>query len=136
MIDAGFASTGSLPVSGLSPAGSAGKATGMAGRVLRQLNWGTAVISTFMHTPAKTLYILLADLHDTSPNTSRFVKRMEFLLESGVKAVGSRLRPLTIGHGSPREPYITTLATAKSAVGIGVRRCQVIAIGRSPRCSA
>jgi VWA domain containing CoxE-like protein len=41
----------------------------------------------FMHTPAKTLYILLADLHDTSPNESRFVKKMEFLLESGVKAV-------------------------------------------------
>jgi hypothetical protein len=40
-----------------------------------------------MHTPAKTLYILLADLYDTSPNESRFVKKMEFLLESGVKAV-------------------------------------------------
>src|SRR4029077_2773756 len=42
----------------------------------------------FMHTPARTLYILLADLYDTSPNESRFVKKMEFLLESGVKAVG------------------------------------------------
>lgn len=32
--------------------------------------------------------------------------------------------------GPPGRPYITTLATAKSAVGIGVRRCQAIAIGR------
>ncbi len=48
----------------------------------------TCYCERFMHTPAKTLYVLLADLHDTSPNTSRFVKKMEFLLESGVKAVG------------------------------------------------
>lgn len=48
----------------------------------------TCYCERFMHTPAKTLYILLADLHDTSPNESRFVKRMEFLLESGVKAIG------------------------------------------------
>jgi hypothetical protein len=47
----------------------------------------TCYCERFMHTPAKTLYILLADLYDTSPNESRFVKRMEFLLESGVKAV-------------------------------------------------
>ena len=48
----------------------------------------TSYCERFMHTPAKTLYILLADLYDTSPNENRFVKRMEFLLESGVKAVG------------------------------------------------
>ena len=48
----------------------------------------TCYCERFMHTPAKTLYVLLADLHDTSPNTSRFVKKMEFLLESGVKAIG------------------------------------------------
>lgn len=48
----------------------------------------TCYCERFMHTPAKTLYILLADLHDTSPNTKRFVKKMEFLLESGVKAIG------------------------------------------------
>ncbi len=48
----------------------------------------TRYCERFMHTPAKTLYILLADLFDTSPNESRFVKKMEFLLESGVKAVG------------------------------------------------
>lgn len=47
----------------------------------------TCFCERFMHTPAKTLYILLADLYDTSPNESRFVKRMEFLLESGLKAV-------------------------------------------------
>jgi hypothetical protein len=47
----------------------------------------TCFCERFMHTPAKTLYILLADLHDTSPNENRFVKRMEFLLESGVKAI-------------------------------------------------
>jgi hypothetical protein len=47
----------------------------------------TSYCERFMHTPAKTLYILIADLHDTSPNESRFVKRMEFLLESGLHAV-------------------------------------------------
>jgi hypothetical protein len=48
----------------------------------------TCYCERFMHTPDKTLYVLLADLHDTSPNTKRFVKKMEFLLESGVKAIG------------------------------------------------
>src|SRR3954451_7695537 len=48
----------------------------------------TSYCERFMHTPAKTLYVLLADLHDTSPNTKRFVKKMEFHLESGVKAIG------------------------------------------------
>src|SRR3954463_1011085 len=48
----------------------------------------TSYCERFMHTPAKTLYVLLADLHDTSPNTKRFVKKMEFLLESGIKAIG------------------------------------------------
>ena len=47
----------------------------------------TSYCERFMHTPAKTLYILIADLHDTSPNESRFLKKMEFLLESGVHAV-------------------------------------------------
>ena len=45
----------------------------------------TSYCERFMHTPAKTLYVLLADLYDTSPNTKRFVKKMEFLLESGVQ---------------------------------------------------
>lgn len=48
----------------------------------------TCYCERFMHTPEKTLYVLLADLHDTSPNTKRFIKKMEFLLESGVKAIG------------------------------------------------
>lgn len=48
----------------------------------------TCYCERFMHTPAKTLYVLLADLHDTSPNTGRFLKKMEFILESGVKAIG------------------------------------------------
>jgi hypothetical protein len=47
----------------------------------------TSYCERFMHTPAKTLYILIADLHDTSPNEKRFVKKMEFLLESGLRAV-------------------------------------------------
>ena len=47
----------------------------------------TSYCEQFMHTPAKTLYILIADLHDTSPNENRFVKKMEFLLESGLRAV-------------------------------------------------
>jgi hypothetical protein len=48
----------------------------------------TSYCERFMHTPAKTLYVLLADLHDTSPNTRRFVKKMEHLIEGGVKAIG------------------------------------------------
>jgi VWA domain containing CoxE-like protein len=47
----------------------------------------TCYCERFMHTPAKTLYILIADLYDTSPNENRFVKKMEFLLESGLRAV-------------------------------------------------
>ena len=47
----------------------------------------TSYCERFMHTPSKTLYILLADLYDTSPNENRFVKKMEYLLESGIKAV-------------------------------------------------
>ena len=41
----------------------------------------------FMHTPSKTLYILIADLYDTSPNEKRFVRKMEHVIESGVRAV-------------------------------------------------
>ena len=47
----------------------------------------TTYCERFMHTPAKTLYIVIGDLYDTSPNPARFVKKMEFLLESGVHAV-------------------------------------------------
>jgi hypothetical protein len=48
----------------------------------------TSYCERFFHTPAKTLYVLLADLWDTSPNTPRFIKKMEHVLESGVKAIG------------------------------------------------
>lgn len=47
----------------------------------------TSYCERFMHTPARTLYILIADLYDTSPNEARFVRRMEAVLESGVRAV-------------------------------------------------
>ncbi len=47
----------------------------------------TCYCERFMHTPARTLYILLADLHDTSPNERRFVQKMETLLAGGLKAV-------------------------------------------------
>jgi len=47
----------------------------------------TSYCERFFHTPAKTLYILLADLYDTSPNEARFVRKMEAVLESGVRAV-------------------------------------------------
>ncbi|MBW3542239.1 MAG: VWA domain-containing protein [Planctomycetes bacterium] len=47
----------------------------------------TSYCERFMHTPAKTLYIVIADLFDTSPNEKRFVRKMEFLLESGLRAV-------------------------------------------------
>jgi hypothetical protein len=47
----------------------------------------TRYCEQFMHTPAKTLYILLADLHDTSPNQPKFEKRIEELIAGGLKAV-------------------------------------------------
>ena len=62
-----------------------------------------------MHTPAKTLYVLLADLYDTSPNTKRFLKKMEFLLESGVKAIGL-LAISDQGQPSYNESLADTLA--------------------------
>src|SRR4051794_39602340 len=70
----------------------------------------TSYCERFMHTPAKTLYVLLADLHDTSPNTKRFVKKMEFLLESGVKAIGL-LAISDQGQPSYNESLANTLAT-------------------------
>lgn len=48
----------------------------------------TCYCEQFMHTPAKTLYIIIGDLYDTSPNTKRFVRKMEHVLGSGVHAVG------------------------------------------------
>ncbi len=69
----------------------------------------TSYCERFMHTPAKTLYVLLADLYDTSPNTKRFVKKMEHLLESGVKAIGL-LAISDQGKPSYNEPLAKTLA--------------------------
>ena len=69
----------------------------------------TSYCERFMHTPAKTLYVLLADLHDTSPNTKRFVSKMEFLLESGIKAIGL-LAISDQGKPSYNEPLAETLA--------------------------
>ena len=48
----------------------------------------TCYCEKLMHTPRQTLYILLADLYDTSPNEAKFVKKMAELLAGGVKAVG------------------------------------------------
>lgn len=70
----------------------------------------TTYCERFMHTPAKTLYILLADLHDTSPNTPRFLKKMEHLLESGIKAV-TLLAITDQGKPSYNESLANKLAT-------------------------
>jgi hypothetical protein len=78
----------------------------------------TCYCERFMHTPEKTLYILLADLHDTSPNQPRFEKRMEALLESGVKAVGL----LAISdHGKPS--YNENLAKKLAKMGMPCFAC-------------
>jgi hypothetical protein len=78
----------------------------------------TCYCERFMHTPAKTLYILLADLYDTSPNEKRFVQRMEHLLESGVKAVGL----LAISdHGQPS--YNENLANKLAKLGMHCFGC-------------
>jgi hypothetical protein len=69
----------------------------------------TCYCERFMHTPAKTLYVLLADLYDTSPNTKRFISKMEFLLESGVKAIGL-LAISDQGQPSYNESLAETLA--------------------------
>ncbi|HYF52284.1 MAG TPA: VWA domain-containing protein [Planctomycetota bacterium] len=78
----------------------------------------TCYCERFMHTPAKTLYVLLADLHDTSPNTKRFVKKMEFLLESGVKAIG--LLAIT-DQGTPS--YNESLAETLAKMGMPCFGC-------------
>ncbi|MEM6955957.1 MAG: VWA domain-containing protein [Myxococcota bacterium] len=47
----------------------------------------TTFCERFMHTPEKTLYVILGDLYDTSHNEKRFVQKMEHLLGSGIKAL-------------------------------------------------
>ena len=78
----------------------------------------TCYCERFMHTPAKTLYVLLADLYDTSPNTKRFVAKMEYLLESGIKAIGL----LAISdHGKPS--YNESLAETLAKLGMPCFGC-------------
>lgn len=48
----------------------------------------TCYCEKLMHTPRRTLYILLADLYDTSRNEAKFVRKMAELLTNGIKAVG------------------------------------------------
>lgn len=69
----------------------------------------TSYCERFMHTPARTLYVLLADLYDTSPNTKRFIKKMEHVLGSGVKAIGL-LAISDQGQPSYNESLAKTLA--------------------------
>lgn len=78
----------------------------------------TSYCERFMHTPEKTLYILLADLHDTSPNENRFVRKMESLLEGGLKAVG--LLAIT-DQGKPS--YNEQLATKLAKMGMPCFAC-------------
>ena len=67
----------------------------------------TCYCERFMHTPAKTLYILLADLHDTSPNDETI--RQEDGVSAGKRLQGHRpaghLRP---GQPSYNEPLAET----------------------------
>jgi hypothetical protein len=42
----------------------------------------------FISNPRRTIYILLADLYDTSPNEAKFVRKMEQWVADGVKPIG------------------------------------------------
>ncbi len=42
----------------------------------------------FIRNPRRTVYILLADLYDTSPNESKFVRKMAEWVADGVKPIG------------------------------------------------
>jgi hypothetical protein len=42
----------------------------------------------FIHDPRRTIWVLLADLYDTSPNEAKFVTKMEEWVVSGVKPIG------------------------------------------------
>ncbi len=78
----------------------------------------TSYCERFMHTPEKTLYILIADLYDTSPNEARFVRKMEELLESGIKAICL----LAIGdQGKPA--YNEALAKKLASMGMPCFGC-------------
>ena len=78
----------------------------------------TRYCEQFMHTPARTLYILLADLYDTSAHESKFVQEMERLLAGGVRAVTL----LAISdHGKPS--YNENLARKLSNMGMPCFGC-------------
>jgi hypothetical protein len=78
----------------------------------------TRYCEQFMHTPQRTLYILLADLYDTSRNESKFVQKMEQLTASGVKAIGL----LAISdHGKPS--FNENLARKLEALGMPCFGC-------------
>jgi len=78
----------------------------------------TSFRARFTHALAKTLCALIADLNDTSPNEDRFVKKLEFLLESDLRPVD--VRPVTVpaisDQGQPS--YRENLATKLSKLGI------------------
>jgi hypothetical protein len=42
----------------------------------------------FIHDPRRTIFVLLADLYDTSPNETKFVQKMEEWVADGVKPIG------------------------------------------------
>jgi hypothetical protein len=78
----------------------------------------TRYCEQFMHTPSRTLYILLADLYDTSAHESKFVQKMEQLLADGVKAVTL----LAISdHGKPS--YNQNLAQKLTNLGMPCFGC-------------
>jgi hypothetical protein len=78
----------------------------------------TRYCEKFMHTPAKTLYILLADLYDTSPHEAKFVQKMGELLAGGLKAVTL----LAISdHGKPS--YNENLARKLTNLGMPCFGC-------------
>jgi hypothetical protein len=78
----------------------------------------TRYCEQFMHTPSRTLYILLADLYDTSSHEAKFVKEMEELISGGVKTVTL----LAISdHGKPS--YNENLAKKLTNLGMPCFGC-------------
>jgi hypothetical protein len=78
----------------------------------------TRYCEQFMHTPSRTLYILLADLYDTSSHEAKFVKEMEELISGSVKAVTL----LAISdHGKPS--YNENLAKKLTNLGMPCFGC-------------
>lgn len=78
----------------------------------------TRYCEQFMHTPARTLYILLADLYDTSAHETKFVRKMEQLLAGGIKAV---TLPAISDQGKPS--YNENLARKLTNLGMPCFGC-------------